>query len=95
MTGQAPAGNQLRFRICAVLEPLRALQRAGMSTHHVALLAQKWHRCDQQRQLIRAVREMTIEAVLAHRLIDILAMLPSTENFDIGLWQSLQERPLR
>jgi hypothetical protein len=33
----------------------------------MALLAQKWDRCDQQRQLIRAVREMTIQAILAHR----------------------------
>jgi hypothetical protein len=52
MTGQAASADQLRFRICAVFEPLRALQRAGMGTHHVALLAQEWDRCDQQRQLI-------------------------------------------
>ena len=52
MTGQATAADQLRFRIRAVFEPLRALQRALMGRHHVALLAQEGDRCDQQRQLI-------------------------------------------
>ena len=52
MAGQAAAAHQLRFWIWAVFEPLGALQRAVMGSHHVALLAQEWDRCDQQRQLI-------------------------------------------
>ena len=52
VAGEAATAHQLRFRIGAVFEPLRSLQRAGMGGIHVALLAQEWDRCDQQRQLI-------------------------------------------
>ena len=40
-------------------------------------------------------RRMSLWHCAQVSLIEIFAMVPSTENFDIGLWQSLHERPLR
>ena len=73
-----------------------------MGTHHMALLAQEWDRCDQQRQLIRAVREMTIQAILAHRRVleqersALLRMALIAGFVDrVGLEQGIGQRAVR
>ena len=102
MTGQATAAHQLRFRVWAGFEPLRALQRAGVVTVQMALLAQEWDRCDQQRRLVRAVRAMAVEAIFTDRRMfeqkrAALFRMALIAGFvdRVGLEQGISQRAMR
>jgi len=71
-------------------------------TVHMALLAQEWDRCDQQRRLVRAVRGVAIQAILAHgRVLEqegsaLLRMALIAGFVDrVGLEQGTGQRAMR
>src|ERR1700677_2861571 len=67
VAGQATAAHNLRFWVRAVGRSLTRLQRTRVGADRVTLLAENRNGCDQERRLIRAVRGVAVQAVLAHR----------------------------
>ena len=67
MTGEAASPHDAFIRIRAGSQGLPRLQVVRVQEIRMTLLTQERNRCDQQRALIRAVRRVAIEAVLANR----------------------------
>ena len=67
MTGEAASPHDAFIRIRAGSQGLPRLQVVRVHEIGVALLAQEGNRRDQQRILIRAVRRVAVEAILAYR----------------------------
>ena len=67
MTGQASSAHYPLIRLHARAQGLARLQVVRMQEVRMALLAEEGNRRDQQSVLIRAMRRMAVQAVLAHR----------------------------
>ena len=67
MTGQAPTAHHPFIGMNARAQGLARLQVVRMQEIGMTLLAKEGNRRDQQRVLIRSMRRVAVQAVLAHR----------------------------